>query len=285
MWKRAWCVAAMCLACAFFGAAGCASSLNQGALSEAEAQALDHFPHEVFQGVGQRYVDERGRVDYLALQAARGDLDFYTSALASVGPRTRPKLFPTPEDALAYYLNGYNALVMLNVLYRYPDITSLKEVVTDFFYFTQVQIDGMATDLYNAQHGLIVPFARTHYVGKKEGHKLGRLHMALNRATRSSHELPREAFWPQDVEVQLEREARAFVADARNVKPDAAKKQVVLSDILKQGAGDFLDEEGKPEPVLAWINRYREADAKLDPSWEVVYEPHDWSLNDQALAR
>ena len=57
----------------------------------------------------ERFVGERGFVDYEGVAADREVFDRFLTALETIGPETQPNLFPTREDRFAYYLNGYNA--------------------------------------------------------------------------------------------------------------------------------------------------------------------------------
>ena len=47
-------------------------------------------------------------------------LDLYVDSLAGTSPRNRPERFPTPADALAYWLNAWHALVLQQVVDRAP---------------------------------------------------------------------------------------------------------------------------------------------------------------------
>src|SRR5207248_941769 len=103
-----------------------------------------------------------------------------------------------------------------------------------------------------------------------------RIHMALNCASGGCPQLPREAFSPHDLDGQLTREARKFVAEKRNVDYDAARKVVKLSHIFEWYKDDFGD------PIL-WINRRRETPIPTDA--KIEYVDYDWTLNDPNLAR
>lgn len=60
----------------------------------------------------QRYVNERGEVDFPALQGNRADLDYYVAYIA----RTPASHFTDGNERLTHYINSYNALSMYNVL-------------------------------------------------------------------------------------------------------------------------------------------------------------------------
>ena len=78
-----------------------------GRLAEAEAAWAD---------VLERFVDDRGRIDFTGLEKDPASLDRYVASLDREDPRSHPEAFPTRDDALAFYLNAYNALAMYGVL-------------------------------------------------------------------------------------------------------------------------------------------------------------------------
>ena len=79
-----------------------------------------HFSHSAFNRTLAAVVDEEGRVDYPALEQMREPLDGYFAALSQISPDNRPALFASEDDRLAYWINAYNATVLVSVLDRYP---------------------------------------------------------------------------------------------------------------------------------------------------------------------
>ena len=72
----------------------------------------DAFDHSAWDSLLQTYVDDQGRVAYRSL-AARDTptLDAYLAAVAIADTTTM-----TEQEALAFYINAYNALVFKGVL-------------------------------------------------------------------------------------------------------------------------------------------------------------------------
>ena len=103
---------------------------------------------------------------------------------------------------------------------------------------------------------------------------------ALNCASGGCPQLPPEAFTPEKVDEQLSREARKFCNEKRNVDFDAATKKLKLSHIFDWYKEDFGKE---PAKVIAWINNYRAADARLPDDAKIEYVDYDWTLNDLHL--
>ena len=97
-----------------------AAALLVGALVlPARAQPRQPDPYQPYQQwarVLERFVNDRGEVDFHRLASDRADLDVFLEYVARVSPRTAPELFPGRDAALAYYINAYNALSMYNVI-------------------------------------------------------------------------------------------------------------------------------------------------------------------------
>ncbi|WP_454753977.1 hypothetical protein [Cupriavidus necator] len=62
------------------------------------------------------HVNERGQVDFCGIANDPADLRIYLDYIARVSPQSMPAAFPTRNDALAYYINSYNALAMYNII-------------------------------------------------------------------------------------------------------------------------------------------------------------------------
>ncbi|HET8699488.1 MAG TPA: DUF547 domain-containing protein, partial [Gammaproteobacteria bacterium] len=214
-----------------------------------------------------RFVDERGRIDFDALAADRGGLDELVAWVARVSPATSPELFPRRADVLAYHLNAYNALAMRAVL---------DGGVVDgfagffkrqrFFRLRKVTVGGRSMSLASYENGVIRPLGEP------------RVHFALNCMARSCPRLPQAPFRADELEAQLETAAREFVNDPRNVRVDAAAREAWLSSIFGFYTEDFAP-DGTHASLLDYVNRYR--NEPLDRTFAVKFIPYDWSLNRQ----
>ena len=110
------------------------SVLLAGCATEAEA-AWDR--------VLQRFVNERGEVDFQALSQDRADLDRYLryvadTALAEAGGGMQG----TQAAQLAHRVNAYNALSMFNVVARGIPATHAGFNKVTFFYLRKLAVGG-----------------------------------------------------------------------------------------------------------------------------------------------
>lgn len=266
--------------------AACATIAPPGA----PAPPGEGFSHADLDRVLSRFVDERGRVDYAALARDRADLDAYAAQLAAVSPDSDPERFPTTDHRLAYWINAYNAAVLVLVLDHYP-VSSVRDVrppwplffvprLAGFFVLHRVPLGGRPLHLYELENRIV-----------RGRFDEPRIHFALNCASRGCPRLPRRAFPVRGLDAALEREARRFFADPEKLQIDAAAGEIRVSAILDWFEDDFLDglEAGVPdrEPsLLDYVRRYLEpeAAARLDGARaagaELVFLEYDWRLND-----
>lgn len=247
--------------------AGCATDVKVEKTA-ADLKAGDRFPHEIWTGVLKR-INKGGFIDYRALIADRKAFDEYLGFLAKYSPSSHPALFPRREDAMAYLINAYNACTMRGVLDRYPlaSVKSEAPAGNGFWInsayplgpnetFTLAQIEGKLRDMGDP-----------------------RIHFAINCASLGCPRLPEEAFEPDRLEEQLERETRKFVNEERNVQ--VAGGTVRLSSILKWYRKDFREWQaahGQPDDLLAYV---RAAGREVPAKAEIEYLNYDWGLNEQ----
>ena len=242
----------------------CASVPQPGALPDGRPATVPD--DALWSTILQRHVDDEGRVDFAAIAAAPADLNRYVTQINRVSPASHAALFPTPQAVLAYHINAYNALAMHRVIGTgIPEtLAGLRKI--GFFYFGKVLVGGQPITLYDYENQVI--------------RKLGdpRVHMALNCMSVSCPRLPREAFVAARLDAQLDREARRFFNEARNVRVDvdADAKVLYLSEILKFYAEDFL---AQASSLPAYINRYRDSPVPVDLT--LRYTPYDWTINRQ----
>lgn len=275
---------------ALLGGACAEVRASEGADPERESAP---FSHDDFDRVLERFVDERGLVDYPALAREPGDLERYVAQLARTSPDSDPALFPTREDRLAYWINAYNASVLATVLRHYPipSVTAVRapfplSLASDkigFFVLERIELGGDRTNLYALENSLI----RRRFAEP-------RVHFALNCASLGCPRLPRRAFRGADLDQRLDEETRRFFAEERSLQVDHAARVVRLSSILDWYERDFTRWYEKRFPgsdatlldyVLLYVAPERRAELEGARDYEVEFLPYDWRLNDRAAVR
>lgn len=233
------------------------------------------FSHDDWADTLTRFVDARGRVNYVALAQERKVFDRYLASLAEVGPDTHPQLFPDEKAELAYFINAYNALVFQGVLAGGGEQESAWKSAlggAKFFLFTRYRVGGDKTSLKGLEDNQV-----------RERYGDPRAHAALNCAAVSCPRLPQVPFTGPELDAQLDAAMREFVNDERHVTLDRANTKVHLSKIFDWFKKDFLAyerQQGSADPsVIDYINRFRPPGAQLPRDYRVAIRDYDRSLN------
>lgn len=229
------------------------------------------FSHDEWTNVLQKYVDERGYVDYRTLAVNRAAFDRYLARIRAHSPRSNPEMFPTRDHELAYWINAYNAHVIHGVLDRGPEAGSvwgkLLQTGKGFFVDRKVTLGNETTNLKTLEDDWI----RAEYEDP-------RIHAAINCASKGCPRLPRTAFTGPELDEQLDAGMRLFVSEERNVEVTDGGETVELSKIFDWFEGDFTAEA---DSVIAYVNRYRDEDAQVPADAKIEYRKYDKELNAQ----
>ena len=264
-----------------FGALPMAAQTTPGSEAAADAArsplGVEPFSHSDWDQVLQRFVDADGMVDYVGLAEDRAALDRYLASLAAMSPESHPNRFPTRHEALAYYLNAYNAYVFEGVLEGGGDQESVWATMLQgykFFIGKKIVVGGEKTHLKKLEDEAV-----------REQFEDPRIHAALVCAAVSCPRLPQRAFFGETLEADLDRVMREWVEDPRHAYYDAESGVVYLSKIFDWYGDDFLDFErhqGRDKPELVdYVNRFRASDRALPRDAKVRFIEYDKSLNKQ----
>jgi len=224
-----------------------------------------------------------GRVDYHTVVLDEQDLRRFVATLGTTGPKTTPDRFATEPERLAYYINAYNALVMLGVVDNWP-ITSVQDVQGwldpragfGFFYGLRFPLDGGEISLYALENQVIRGFLDA------------RIHAAINCASKSCPSLAAHAFEGATLDDQLDEVTRDFCSREPHVHVDTEAQEIQLSAIFQWYRADFEEHArrlGRPATILDFIIAFAAPDVSSelerarDADFEVVFRPYDWTLN------
>ncbi|WP_254215900.1 MULTISPECIES: DUF547 domain-containing protein [Burkholderia] len=222
-------------------------------------EATAHWAH-----VLRKYVNDRGQVNFCGLSEDAGDLNTYVGYIGSVSPRNTPAEFVSRDERLAYYINSYNALSMLNVIMSgMPSELGLLMRVW-FFGGRRFKIGGESMSLYTYENSVI----------RAMGDE--RVHFALNCMSVGCPRLPTQPFSGNELDRQLDDAARYFFSEPRNLQIELASRTVRVSSILKFYTDDFLK---RSATLIAYINRY--VPTKAPENFRVEFIPYDWTVNAQ----
>jgi Protein of unknown function, DUF547 len=216
-----------------------------------------------YAAVLERHVNERGEVDFAALQkdpSAGGiqALESYVQAIAI----TPLEAAATAGARLAHMLNAYNALSMFNVIASGIPPTHAGWAKVKFFLLRKFEIGGALLSLYAFENDIIRKLNEP------------RIHFALNCSAVSCPVLPRQPFSAEQLNQELDRETRAFFARPENVIVDHAKRTVFFNEILKFYTEDFTPAHAPS--LIDYAQRY--TSQALPKDYATAFTPYDWTV-------
>ena len=240
--------------------------LNSGSLGP--TAILSNPPanlHTPFDSLLQAYVRDGG-VRYRAWAANANNLtrlSKYIEALEDLDPETW-----STTEALAFWINLYNAATLKLVLNHYP-LKSIREIGGEKespWNRTVVAVAGESLTLNQIENDIIRP---------RFGE--GRIHFALNCAAIGCPPLAAHAYTGHDLEAQLETVTTATLAKPQWLTITA--DEIRVTKLFEWYEQDFVDDEGSLRDFLA---RYRQEDREvlLDEARKIVYMDYNWQLNE-----
>jgi hypothetical protein len=175
-----------------------------------------------------------------------------------------------PEEHLAFWLNLYNALMVQEVLLRYP-IASIRPKILGipnwlgllvFLSRPVYRLNGQPLSLNHIEHRkLRATFADP------------RIHFALVCASVGCPILRNEAYLPGIVEAQLDTDTQRFLNNPEKVRYAADQDILYCSKIFQWYEADFL---AAAPSIAAYIAQYN---PQVPKTATVRYLPYNWSLN------
>lgn len=230
--------------------------------------AAETFDHSIWNRVLKQAVNEIGEVDYGRLKANPAELNEYLQRLAAASPDSKPALFPTKADELAYWINAYNALCTYGVAKAYPT-KGVRELGFLFSFFRRADytLGGKRISLHVLEQEIIRPRYRE-----------PRIHFALVCASLSCPKLSREAYTAANLEAQLDFQTRQYFRETRNLAIDPKSNRVILAKVLDWYGADFGGS------VLEFAKRYTSDEKRKQVeslrSPRIVFREYDWAIND-----
>ncbi|MFT5601256.1 MAG: hypothetical protein ACI9N1_001499 [Flavobacteriales bacterium] len=166
-----------------------------------------------------------------------------------------------PENEKAYLINVYNLLVIKKVVENWP--CSSPQNVAGFFEGKNNSVGSRKISLNEIENELL-----------RAKYNDARLHFVLVCAGKGCPPIIAEAYRPEQLEIQLERQTNIALNNENFIYQDKATETIYLSEIFNWYGSDF----GKnTKETITYINEKREED--FDDSYKVKYSEYDWSLN------
>lgn len=209
------------------------------------------------------YVTGDGGFRYEALRANEAHLAALERTATAIGG-AEDQGWETPE-ALAFYVNAYNALTVAAVLEAWP-IESVMRV--DGFFDTATHTVAGESMTLNALENDIL---RSDRFGEP------RIHFVVNCASKSCPPLDREPYTAENIEAKLALATRSYVRATTELTSHTAK----VSRLFEWFAEDF----GGADGVRTFVADQLEGDAAehvRSSRTTIGYQDYDWALNARA---
>ncbi len=203
---------------------------------------------------------ENGKVAYSILQQHRAYLEEVAESFAEFDENQ----LTDEKTRKAFWINAYNVMVIRSVVEQFP-VESPRNIA-GFFDAHRHRVAGQLLTLDEIEN-----------LKLRSDVTDPRIHFALVCAAASCPPLIAEAYRPEKLEIQLDRQTRKFVNNTAYVRWNSKGHRVLLSKIFKWYENDFA---GKSSSVIDFINQYREQ--PLPENASITYMPYDWSLNNSA---
>lgn len=216
-------------ACATVASTGCGKPVIQ-ARPGVLAQAPPYLYTDQDWALVLRDYVHNGLVDYDALSRNRDPLERYYALLGVTGPTRTPDQFPSSNHITAYWIDAYNALVLLAVLQRYPVETmydlSLPRPETEYAF----QVDGRVMNLAAIEEEML----------KASGGD-ARVLLATSRAAMGTPRLPGEPMRSASLERQLSTAAADALGNSRLLRIDHSTRSIFVWQLILTREKDFVD--------------------------------------------
>ena len=222
-------------------------------------------------GMVDRYRDPQGMVNYFALMADRGMVEFAES-LADFDLRT----LKTREARLAFWINSYNALSIYGVvkkLEKDPDFAVKGNKSwfgrVRFFAVQKFDVGGKMYTLRTIENNIRQEF------------KDPRIHFALNCSSLGCPLLKDGFYSVENIDNELDAATKLYLSSAEGLRLDKDKGVLYTSMIFKWYKKDF---EATGKKVIEYIREYAPNHIRefiVDKKGKVKLKniEYDWSLN------
>ena len=243
--------------------------------------------------VFKTYVNKKGMVDYLTLRRKKLRLISAVEELGEIPPGMR--LAWSDEDYYAFLLNAHNILVLNQIIDNYP--IKPNRWLSIFYPANSIKhISGARDKQYFRVAGLSYTLDEIEKELLKKSNDL-RFCFALSHGTVSGATLRNEAYDPNTLDKQLDKQVKKYLAKPENFKIDSRNGVIHLSSLFKleNFKEAFLNSEFAKtkrfreyaEANRAFLNfiysyipeeKAKEMEFK---KYDIEFRIYDWELNEQ----
>jgi hypothetical protein len=216
------------------------------------------------------YVDHDGRVNYKGLKENRSLLDgFLEQNMQDADINAL-----SDNEQKAFWINAYNALTLRLIVDHYPmKFGGIRTINWGRPWSIPMKVAGRPLTLSEIEHEIL----------RKWDPIDPRIHFAINCASIGCPKLPNTHFDPEQLEMQLDKEAKRFINDPQKVRLDRSNNILYYSAIFDWFDEDFVNgDAGVTEYILKYFDG-NDKDYILENGGQVRLKTlnYDWGLNEQ----
>lgn len=210
----------------------------------------EKIDHKVFGMLLKKHVSADGKVNYRAFKKDEAILDKYLNALQHNEPVQQNM------DALAFWINAYNAFTIKLILKNYP-LKSIMDLHQGKTWDQRwIKIGDRLLSLNSIEHDIIRPVF-----------KEPRIHFAVNCAAKSCPPLLNDAYYGHSLNKQLEQQTKQFINN--KAFNEFGTRNAKISKIFEWYGSDFPDLKG-------FLSKYTNVDLSRA---KIEFAPYNWALN------
>jgi len=212
------------------------------------------FNHSRWNNLLQKNVSVDGNVNYKAFKNDPIELQVYIDSLGENMPNDQWN----DQDKLAYWINAYNAMTVDLIVQNYP-IKSINDIKDPW----DQSLWKLGTKWYNLNE-------IEHQILRKMNEP--RIHFGIVCASFSCPKLQNEAFTALNLEKQLTKATKEFLADSKrnNITSDNIK----ISKIFQWFSKDFKQNG----TLIDFLNQYSEI--QISSKAKKSFKDYNWDLNE-----
>jgi len=237
----------------------------KGEAVETDKIVMENAPkinHKDWDNLVQQYVSTSGKVNYKGFIKDSVLLQNYLNDLSQHPPGNNW----TENEALAYWINAYNAFTVKLIVDNYP-LKSIKDISNGLPMFSSpwdikfFKIGGVDFDLNTIEHEIL-----------RKMYNEPRIHFAINCASISCPKLRNEAFTAGSLDSQLDNQTKDFLGDPEKNK--IASNETELSKIFDWFKSDFT----KHQSLIEFLQPY--TNISITKNTNIKYMNYNWDLNE-----
>lgn len=170
-----------------------------------------------------------GLVDYDGLSSDREPLERYYALLSVTGPGLTSEQFTARAQQTTYWLNAYNALVLVAVMERYPVTTMYDLSVPVLEHHYRFSVDGQVLNLAAIEKKLL-----------ETSNGDARTLLATSRAAMGTPRLTDAPFRAETLDRQLSEAASRALDNLNVLRVDHATRSILVWQLILRREIDFV---------------------------------------------